>query len=201
MLKTKTKKLVSKMRLDAWQKLEYKHTVALLIALGVFVLALDTAIFTTVLRLITEAGYAGAFVAGIMFVSLFTFAPATTAIFILATTGGLNPVLLALVAAAGAMVGDYLILRFAEEKVAYELKPIALRVGIPQLIYYLQDRKRTDWLVRAGGAFIIASPLPDEIGIGLLGISKIGNTGFFSICYVLNFGGILTLAALGQAII
>lgn len=201
MLKIKTKKLISKMRLDAWQKMEYKHTVALLIALGIFVLALDTAIFTTVLGAITEAGYVGAFLAGIMFVSLFTFAPASTALIILATTAGLNPVLIALFAAFGAMVGDYLILRFAEEKVAYELKPIAIRLGIPQLIYYLQDKKRTDWLVRAAGAFVIASPLPDEMGIGLLGISKIGNLGFFSVCYVLNFVGILALVSMGNAII
>lgn len=201
MLKTKTKKLASKLRFDAWQKLEYKHTLTLLMTLIVFVLALDTAIFTTVLGAITETGYIGGFIAGIMFVSLFTFAPASTALIILATTGGLNPLLLALVAAAGAVVGDYLILRFAEEKVAYELKPIAFKLGIPQSIDYLQGKQRTSWLVRAVGAFVIASPLPDEIGIGLLGISKIGNTGFFSICYALNFTGILALVSLGNAII
>ena len=200
MIKTKTKQLISKMRLDAWQRLEYKHTATLLLILIVFVLALDTAIFTTVLALIISTGYAGAFVAGIFFVSLFTFAPASTAILILATTG-LNPVIVALVAAAGAMVGDYIILRYVEEKVVYELKPIALKFGIPQLVSYFQDRKHTNWFMRAIGAFVIASPLPDEVGIGLLGISKIGNASFFTISYLLNAGGILVFVMLGNAII
>lgn len=185
--------------MDAWQKLEYKHTTLLLASLLVFVLALDTAIFTTSLGAVIELGYLGAFIAGVFFPSLFTFAPASTVIILLATSG-LNPMAVALIAAAGAMSGDFIILRFVEEKVAYELKPIAIRFGIPQVINYLQDRKPTNWLVRATGAFVIASPLPDEVGIGLLGIGRIGTAGFFAVCYVLNAAGILALVAFGNAV-
>jgi hypothetical protein len=199
MLKTKTKKILSNLSLDSWQRLEYKHTVLLLVSLFLFVLALDTALLTTTLGAIIGLGYLGAFIAGVFFPSLFTFAPASTVIVLLANSG-LNPVVVALVAAGGAMIGDFLILRFVEEKVAYELKPIAIRFGIPQIISYLQDSRSTNWLVRLSGALFIASPLPDEVGIGLLGISKVGNTVFFTTCYALNALGILALAMLGKTV-
>jgi hypothetical protein len=201
MLKTKTDKLVSNIRMDAWQRWEYKHTTVLLVSLLVFILLLDTALFSVAMDVIIGLGFLGAFLAGIMFPSLFTFAPASTAIILLSSTGGLNPIAVALTAAAGAMVGDFIILRFVEEKIAYELKPLAMRLGIPQLISYLQVRRRTSWVARTLGAFMIASPLPDEIGIGLLGISKIGNASFLLICYVLNAAGILALVMLGNAIL
>jgi hypothetical protein len=149
---------------------------------------------------IIKLGYFGAFLAGIMFPSTFTFVPATTAIVLLAGTE-LNPVVVALTAASGAMIGDYLILRFVEEKVAYELKPIAARLGIPSLISYLQYRRQTNWLVRVLGAVIVASPGPDEIGIGMMGVSRISRKWFLVICYMLNAGGILSLVLLGKAVL
>jgi hypothetical protein len=105
----------------------------------------------------------------------------------------LNPVAVALIAGLGSMVGDYLILRLFEDKVAYELKPIAFKFGIPQTISYLQGKKSTLGLVRVVGALIIASPLPDEIGIGLLGIGKLSKPLFLLICYLLNTAGILII--------
>lgn len=176
--------------LDAWQRWEYKHTSVLITALVVFILLLDTSIMTTVFDTFSRLGYLGVFIAGILFVSIFTAVPAVA---LLLSFTELNPLAVAGIAALGSMIGDYLILKLFEDKVAYELKPVALKFGIPQAITYLQGRRSTIGLVRILGAIIIASPLPDEIGIGLLGIGKLNRLSFLAICYALNAAGILAL--------
>lgn len=175
---------------DTWQRWEYKHTTFLLATLLVFILLLDTSFMTVIFEFISKLGYIGVFVAGILFVSIFTAVPAVA---LLISFGEYNPVIVALIAGLGSMIGDYIILRFAEDKVAYELKPIAFKFGIPQTIAYMQGRKPTLGLVRLVGALIIASPLPDEIGVGLLGLGKLSKVSFLAICYVLNAAGIFII--------
>lgn len=189
MAKTKTKKRHMK-SLDVWQRWEYKHTTALIIAIVVFILLIDTSIMTTTFDFFGQLGLLGVFFAGVLFVSVFTAVPAVA---LLLSFTEINPVVVALIGGLGSMIGDYLILKLFEDKVAYELKPIAIKFGIPQSIAYLQGRKSTLGFVRIVGAVIIASPLPDEIGIGLLGIGKLNKLGFLVICYVLNTIGILLL--------
>lgn len=183
--------------LDAWQRWEYKHTTQVIIALLVFILLLNTSIMATVFNGVEQLGYFGAFLAGLLFVSLFTAVPA---FFLLVGFDGLHPLGVALMAGLGSMIGDYLILKYAEEQVAYELKPLAFKFGIPQTIGYLQGSKSTLGLVRLLGAAIIASPLPDEIGIGLLGMGKLNRAAFLAICYVLNTAGILFIVLAARSL-
>jgi hypothetical protein len=190
-------KLHTYLYLDAWQRWEYKHTTQVLIGLAVFILLLNTSFMTTAFDLVGALGYFGVFLTGILFVSLFTAVPA---FLLLLSFGELNPIAVALIAGLGSMIGDYLILKYAEEKVAYELKPIAFRFGIPQTIGYLQGKKSTLGLVRLLGAVIIASPLPDEIGIGLLGMGRLNRVNFLAICYVLNAAGILLIVLSARAL-
>lgn len=189
--------LQNRLYLDAWQRWEYKHTTALAVALVIFILLLDTSFMTTIFDVIAKMSYAGIFIAGMLFVSIFTAIPALV---LLLSFSEFNPLIVALIAGLGSMVGDYLILKYAEDQVAYELKPLAFKFGIPQTIAYLQGRKPTLGLVRLIGALIIASPLPDEIGIGLLGMGKLNKISFLVICYVLNAAGILLILLAGKAV-
>jgi hypothetical protein len=43
------------------------------------------------------------------------------------------------------------------------------------------------------GAIIIASPLPDEVGISLMGLSKISTPKFIFISYILNSIGLFLI--------
>jgi hypothetical protein len=183
--------------LDAWQSWEYKHTTFVILGVAVFILLLDTSFMTTIMNGITALDYVGAFLAGILFVSLFTVVPA---IVLLLSFGHLNILAVALIAGLGAILGDYLILQYVEYQVAYELKPLAFRLGIPQAIAYLQGRKSTLGLVRLLGALMIASPLPDEIAIGLLGMGKLSRRSFLVICYVLNVAGIAMIMLAGRSL-
>jgi hypothetical protein len=64
----------------------------------------------------------------------------------------------------------------------------------------MQGRKPTLGLVRLVGALIIASPLPDEIGVGLLGLGKLNKLSFLATCYALNTVGILIIMLTAKAL-
>jgi hypothetical protein len=50
------------------------------------------------------------------------------------------------------------------------------------------------WLTFFAGGLVIASPLPDELGISLLGLSRVRIRWFVVVSYAFNFLGILLIA-------
>jgi hypothetical protein len=55
------------------------------------------------------------------------------------------------------------------------------------------------WILPVLGAFIIASPFPDEIGIGLMGISRMKTWQFLLLAFVLNSTGIFFIVTLANS--
>lgn len=183
---------------DHWKNWQYKNTTLLLASLLVFFLLLNYSnTFSEILRRIGTLGYTGAFLSGLFFVSIFTVVPTTVIIFDLART--LNPLIVAVFAGLGAVLGDYLIFRFLKDKVFEELSPIFSKTG-GTFIKKLFMTPFFIWLIPIIGAFIIASPLPDEIGISLLGLSKVKTWHFIVITFLLNSIGIFLIIILAQSI-
>lgn len=180
-----------------WLRYEYKHTTLFILWLMLFVVFFDSAIISGLLRSVEGLGYVGAGIAGVLSVSFFTAAPAAIALIGLADR--LDPIALAIVAGAGAMVGDWLLLQFFEERIFHELKPIFIKLHIHHLLMVLQH-KATRWILLVLGAFVIMTPLPDEIGIGLLGISHVKPTYLLMVTFVLNTLGLLALVAIVRAV-
>ena|SRR3989338_1443355 len=170
-----------------WQHWHYKNTVLLVLSLALFFFFADHPIVKNTISLINGFGYFGAFISGILFVSIFTVAPAAVVLFFLAET--LNPLLVAVFAGVGAVLGDYLIFRFLRDRVFDELKPLYLNHGGNFLIKLFKTPYFA-WFLPIFGAFIIASPFPDEIGIGLLGASKLKSWQFLLLTFLLNTVGI-----------
>ena len=141
-------------------------------------------------------GYFGAFLAGIFFVSTFTVVPAAIVLFSIADT--LHPALVALIAAFGAVAGDYLIFRFVRDGVIKEWEPILRKLGGTG-VDCLFCSPFFAWFTPVVGAFFIASPLPDEFGIGLLGIARLKDYQFFLIALALHAAGILAVVFLARA--
>lgn len=56
------------------------------------------------------------------------------------------------------------------------------------------------WSIAFLGALVIASPLPDELGLMMLGFSKIKTSFFVPISFLLNFLGILVIGLIAKAI-
>jgi len=167
-------------------KFKYKKTI---IALSIIILTLflgQLPFFKSAIILVGEWGYLGAFLAGIFFVSIFTVAPATLALYLLASY--LNPVEISLLAGAGAIFGDLVIFKVFKDGVFKEFEPLFDK--LPQRSFFKRDGVIKNLSLSILGAFIIMSPIPDEVGIGLLGLSKIKIWQFALLSFVLNSIGI-----------
>ncbi len=191
MVKTKRKHYKRRSWLaKAWRRYEYKHSTMAVLAVGAFVLLLDTTIIQGSLSYVEKLGIFGIILAGIMFTSFFTTAPAI--VLLLAFNDLHSPLDVAFYGAIGAVIGDWIILRFFEEKVAYELRPLAKKLNLMRFIRQLRRKKNRERATLMG-MLVIASPVPDEIGIGLLGIAHLPTISLLIITFLLNAAGILVL--------
>lgn len=173
-----------------WRRYEYKHSSLAICIIAGFVLLLDTTLVQGALSYVEGLGVTGIFIAGAMFTSFFTAAPATVMLIEMSDT--YSPLLIAFYGAMGSAVGDWIILKVFEEKVGYELLPLVRKFHLKTFLRNLKrkkNRERTTLL----GMLAIASPLPDELGIGLLGIAHLPTVSLLVITYLLNAVGILVL--------
>lgn len=135
-------------------------------------------------------------IAGAFFTSVVTTAPAIAVLGELSIEGNLYAV--ALVGAFGAVLGDFIIFTFVRDRVS---KDAAFMLRGPRVMRILHIFKHRHFrrVLPIVGALIIASPFPDELGLALLGLSKVNNRYFFAISYVMNAFGIVMvgLAARG----
>ena len=56
------------------------------------------------------------------------------------------------------------------------------------------------WLIPFIGALIVASPLPDELGLTMMGLSKMKTSLFIPLSFLLNFFGIMTVGLIAKAV-
>lgn len=134
----------------------------------------------------------GAFIAGMFFTSIFTTVPA------LATLGEIslfyNPFVVAIIGGAGAVIGDMIIFRFVRDRFADDLKEVFTLEHPSKRLAKLADMKFFRWFVLFFGGLIIASPLPDELGVSILGLAKVPTRWFIPIAFIFNTLGILVVA-------
>jgi hypothetical protein len=177
-----------------WLDYEYKHTTLALCALVLFVLVIDSALLVSVIHKIDEFGYVSGLLAGALSVSFFTAAPALVLLIDLAQF--LDPLLLAVLVAIGSVAGDWLIIKFFEERIFTELGPVIEKLKLRRIKQAL-SRPYGKWVLVVIGAIFVSSPLPDEVGLALMGVSKANRFFVLALCFFLNFIGafIVILAA------
>ena len=146
--------------------------------------------FHTLLLSLGNFGYVSAFFAGMLFISTFTVS--TGALMLLILAARLTAWEIGLIAGVGAVVGDVIIFRFVQDDLLRELKDIYAALGGNHLNHVLHT-KYFSWTLPVIGALIIASPLPDELGVSLLGISKMKTWKFLIISFILNATGIFLI--------
>lgn len=176
---------------------EYKHTTTALLVAYLTVLFIDTALVTAILVWFSKAGYIGAFIGGMMLVWTVTAAPA--AVLLLSVANNVHLPLAIFVAAIGSVIGDWVILRFINDKVGHELKPLLRRYHILPVIQRMREG-RAKWVVMLIGVIITTLPMPDEFGIALMGISNFDRKKVLLICFILNLLGLTMLLVVGQAL-
>lgn len=161
-------------------------------ALSVFVALLiaQSGAFERFITTIGELRLLGSFFAGTLFTSIFTVIPATIVLGELAQANSAWTV--AFTGALGAVAGDYIIFRFVRDRFSIDILQLLHQHGYKRVRRIIQLRS-SRWVLGALGMLIIASPLPDELGIALLGLSKAKKRFVLPLSFAANFFGILAI--------
>lgn len=172
--------------------------------LGVVVLSIVIAIILAktgalagILTSTQEWGLFGSLVAGIFFVSIFTAAPAGVVLFEIAAVHSIWEV--ALFGGIGALIGDLLIFRFIKDSISEDIHWLMRKTKQERLVAIFRPNL-FKWLIPFIGALIIASPLPDEAGLAMMGLSKMKTSVFIPISFALNFLGILAIGLFAKGL-
>ena len=118
-------------------------------------------------------------------------APATVALIKIAQFNSLW--LVALLGAIGAVIGDLVIFYFLRDHLTEDFLELLKHGTSGKRIRHIFRSKIMRFSLAIIGALVIASPLPDELGLALLGISKIKSSLFIPISFLMNFLGIILI--------
>ena len=199
-----TRKTIKRIEGYQWK---YRNIILLVLSIFVAYYILGSEQVVSFIQGFGNLGYPAAFIAGMFFSYGITIAPATVALFNLGQT--LNPFLIAFIGAIGTVISDYIIFRFVRDRLLDEIKLLSKEVKtitkpVSYLLFWEEFRIRLwraisrskiwNLLIPVIAGFIIASPLPDEIGVALFGAVKFDPKKFVMIAYLLNFVGILIVA-------
>ena len=157
-----------------------------------------TGILVNILTSTKELELFGSFIAGMFFTSAFTTAPA---IVVLGEIAQVTPIwFTAFFGAIGAASVDFIIFRFLKEKFSKHLIEFIKQKKNNKLKFILKI-KAYKWLTILIGGLIIASPLPDELGIAILGFSKMKSLPFVLFSFISNFTGIMLIGLISKALL
>ena len=155
-------------------------------------------ILTDLLVSTSGFGVFGSFVAGVFFTSVFTTAPAIVTLGEIAKNGSIFYT--AIFGALGAVIGDIIIFQFIRDELSIHFAELVKHNSYWKRFHALFKLKYFRWFTFMLGGVIIASPFPDELGISLLGFSKMKTAAFVPISFLFNFLGILAIGLIAKAI-
>ncbi len=147
-----------------------------------------------------EIELVGAFVAGFFFTSLISTAPAIVALGTIAGAGHEPLWMIAIVGGLGSLLGDLILFAFLKNHIADELHRFTLHPSNARLRKLLHLRS-IRWLLGFIGAVIIASPLPDELGLALMGVGKMRIWLLAALSFVFNSIGIYIIGLVARNLV
>lgn len=175
-----------------------RDILAIGVSIGIAVFLVRTEALAAILTSVQGSELIGSFIAGLFFTSVFTTAPAIVTLGEIARTHALVPT--AVLGAAGAVVGDLIIFRFIRDRFSEHVRQLVGHRGITKRIRLWFNLKFFRWASFFVGGLIIASPFPDELGISILGFTKIKTKWFISLSFIFNFIGIVLVGLIARAV-
>lgn len=130
------------------------------------------------------------FIAGMLYTSFLTSPISVAMLLVLAGQG--NPIMIALLGGLGAACGDLLLVRIFRDNYKKEVDGVSRELQLQKIDNFLK-KFHLEFLIPLLGAIIIASPFPDEIGLLMLGISKLEYKQIAMVSFILNSAGILLI--------
>ncbi|MCS7106353.1 MAG: hypothetical protein NZ942_03490 [Candidatus Aenigmarchaeota archaeon] len=213
----KIERLVRELEKVRWR---YRNTILFLISIFIAYLILRNEVFEKTLYNLGRAGYLGSFFSGVLYAFSLSVAISTAIFYKMGKY--LNPLFIAFIGAFGSVLSDYFIFRFVRDNLVDEIKllvnntskkviktfkssifykifpfsNLALSETFERLWFKISRSKKWKFFISLLGCCIIASPLPDELGIALLGSIKLESRKFVIFSYLLNLIGIFLIASL-----
>lgn len=168
------------------------------LSLGLAILLERTGLIEHLLTATPRLRVVGSFFAGMFFTSVFTTAPAIVALGEIAQAGSVP--MTAAVGALGSVTGDVLIFLTVRDRLSEHLMGhLKASEGWTRFMVLVRTRSFRIVSLFIGG-LIIASPFPDEIGISLMGFSKMPTRWFVPLSYAFNFLGIFLIGLAAKAL-
>jgi len=179
-------------------RLLFHDFLILISSLVLAVVLVQTGILSQLLISTVHGQFFGSFIAGFFFTSIFTTAPA---IVVLGQIASVNTIVLtAFFGAIGATLGDIIIFRFVRDRFSEHLTEVVAHNSTIKRVGAIFRRRPFRCLTFFIGGAIIASPLPDELGIGLLGMAHLKMRRFVPLSFVCNFIGIVLIGLAAQVL-
>jgi uncharacterized membrane protein YdjX (TVP38/TMEM64 family) len=178
-------------------KLKYPKFLLLLLTFAVAYLLLNFRQSLPFQDVLLSLGFLGVFILGIFYSYGFTAAPATALLLVIAKDQ--NILLAGLIGGLGSLFADLTLFTLIRTSFRDEIKKLSQERCVKKL-GRMVPRTLRKYLVPVLAALIIASPLPDEIGVCMLATTKISPRVFSLLSYCLNTLGILVVLWIGNII-
>jgi len=171
----------------------------IIVAVSVLVawILVESSVIDRLLSLSSNFGHLRIFINGLFFTSAFTTIPSLVVFTKLSEL--YSPIYLALIGGLGALIGDLIIFLFIKDHILEDVNYLFSK-SKSRRIHHLFEYRFMRWSMAFLGAIIIASPLPDELGLTFMGLSKISLSRFVLISYSLHSIGIFVVAVIARAV-
>lgn len=164
------------------------------ISIYVAIVLLQAGLISKFVGLFAQTSWLGIIFAGMFFTSIFTTAPSIVLLSQFAkSTDALH---LALLGGLGAMIGDYVLFRIVKDRISEDLEYLLKITNLKTRAKFIFKSRLFKFFAPFLGALVIASPLPDEIGVSILGLSKVKDAYFLPISFAMNAIGIFIIGRL-----
>ena len=151
-----------------------------------------------ILYLTKDFWFLSTFIAGMLFTSVFTTAPAIVALGEIAQSSQ-SVIPVALLGGLGALCGDLIIFRFMRDRLVEDIVRLIGKAKNGRIRHIFQ-LKFFRWLTFFLGALVIASPFPDELGLMMMGMSKAKTSLFIPTSFIFNSLGILVISIIAKSL-
>lgn len=176
------------------------HDVAIVVlSILVAVYLMRTDVLINILTSTQELKFLGSFIAGIFFTSIFTAAPATVTLGEIAQVNTLFGT--AILGGLGAVVGDLIIFRFVKDRLSAHLVELLQEKKAFRRIRKIFKARLFRWSTFLLGGLVLASPLPDELGVSLLGAAKMSVARFALLSFLANSIGIFVVGIIARSLV
>lgn len=181
-------------RLKLYHKIhKFKNLILTVLSIALVIFLSKDPGFNSFITSIGSLRYIGAIIGGALFVCTFTVSLGAIILFEFAKHT--SPLEIGIFAAIGAVFTDFVVFHYVKDNLIGEVKELYTDLSGHHLRVVVHS-KFFSWFLPVIGALIMASPFPDEIGIGLMGISKMNPIKFFILSFILNGIGIMIAVSL-----